>query len=122
MNAVPASSVRSLPAGRWRLEPKLDGWRAMAHIEDGGVTIRSRRGRDLTGTLPELHRLPPELGRRPAILDGELVVGAGTASDFYRVGPRLARGTRTATRGCPVSFVAFDLLWLDAEPTHQLPY
>jgi hypothetical protein len=43
-------------------------------------------------------------------LDGELVAGAGTLSDFYRLGPALAIRRRA---GSEVSFVAFDLLgWM----------
>lgn len=123
MLATPASSLRHLPPGPWRLEPKLDGWRALAYLHaDGSCTIRSRRGRDLTDRLPELHRRPASLLGRTAVLDGELVVGSGSASDFYRVGPRLARSSKTAEHGCPVHLVAFDLLWLDDQPLHARPY
>jgi len=45
------------------------------------------------------------------VLDGELVADAGRLSDFYRLGPALARRHRAV----PVAFVAFDLLWLDGD-------
>ena len=115
-----ASSGRTrVSAGGWRFEPKLDGWRALAQIHDGKVIVRSRAGRDLTRCLPEL-RVPPEvLGSCSAVLDGELIVGSGTADDFYRLCQRMAsnpaRSQQTAT------FAAFDLLWLD-EDLCGLPY
>jgi bifunctional non-homologous end joining protein LigD len=101
----------------WRFEPKLDGWRALVTI-DGEATVRTRRGRDITRSLPELTALPRRLRDRDAVLDGELVVGNGSADDFYRLGPRLAR----RSGGCPVTFVAFDLLWLDGGDMTRQPY
>ncbi len=62
----------------WRLEPKLDGWRAMVTV-DGKVTVRSRNGRDVTSALPELTGLADALAGRTTVLDGELVAGAGRA-------------------------------------------
>ena len=122
MLATPASSVRRLAPGPWRLETKFDGWRGVATVEGGRVRIASRHGQDLTGALPELQQPPPGLVGRAAVLDGELVVGAGTASDFYRLGPRLARGPRTARGACPVTFVAFDVLSLDGVSLRDEPY
>jgi bifunctional non-homologous end joining protein LigD len=54
-----------------------------------------------------------------AVLDGEPVAGAGTLTDFYRLGSALAVRRRA---GAEVSFVAFDLLWLDGEPLTGQPY
>jgi bifunctional non-homologous end joining protein LigD len=121
MLAASGSRIRTLDRAHWRFEPKLDGWRALAYI-DGTVTIRTRRGRDITGVLPELGEPPRSLRRRSAVLDGELVVGTGGASDFYRLGPRLARRGATASRECPVTFMAFDVLWLDEASTCDLSY
>jgi len=121
MLAATGSRLRALDRADWRFEPKLDGWCALAYL-DGNLTIRTRAGRDITHTLPELQALPSKLVRRAVVLDGELVAGSGIASDFYRLGPRLARREQTAPHGCPVTFVAFDVLWLDDASTCQLPY
>jgi bifunctional non-homologous end joining protein LigD len=120
---IPAVSRRwRAPAAQWRLEPKLDGWRAVAAVADGRAAVHTRHGRPVTHTLPELEPLPAALADRDAVLDGELVVGTGSAHDFYRLGPRLARGARTASRGAPVTFMAFDVLWLDGRSTCDLTY
>jgi bifunctional non-homologous end joining protein LigD len=98
---------------RWSAEPKLDGWRAIVTVDPTlpePVTIRSRRGVQLTDKLPGLACLG-EAGLR-VVLDGELVAEAGRASDFYALLPRLA----DARRATPLSFWAFDLLWLDGQP------
>ena len=36
----------------WLFEPKLDGYRVLAFVRDGEVTLRSRRGLDLTPAFP----------------------------------------------------------------------
>jgi bifunctional non-homologous end joining protein LigD len=45
------------------------------------------------------------------VLDGELVTGGGRLTDFYRVGPTLAR--RRPVPGHSITFAAFDVLWWD---------
>src|SRR4051794_35844591 len=81
-----ATTRRPTEGAEWAIEPKLDGWRAIAYVDDG-VTIRTRSGRDITQSVPEL--APLAVTGRRMILDGELVADAGRASDFYRLGPRL---------------------------------
>ncbi len=55
------------------------------------------------------------------VLDGELIVGAGTAADFYALKPRMALSAARAGSGCRVTFVAFDLLFLDGWNVCWLP-
>ena len=97
----------------WHAEPKLDGWRAVVTVGDSGVTARTRSGRSVDAPLL-LSLADLGLG---LVLDGELVANAGRATDFYAVGPTLAR-RRTAG----LAFAAFDLLWLDGRATIRLPY
>nr|WP_231127420.1 RNA ligase family protein [Motilibacter aurantiacus] len=105
----------------WAVEVKLDGWRATVTVDDRGLRVRSRTGREVTAALPELAGLVPALGGRTLVLDGELVAGRGTAADFYALGPRMAR-RRAPSTGCRVTFVAFDLLWLDGRDLCAQPY
>ena len=55
------------------------------------------------------------------MLDGELVVGGGRLTDFYRLAGRLSAQNPTPKRA-PVAFIAFDVLWLDERPTIGEPY
>jgi bifunctional non-homologous end joining protein LigD len=59
-------------------------------------------------------------GRR-LVLDGELVAGAGTASDFYGLLPRLSR-RRQPGPSPALTFWAFDLLVVDGEEILDRPY
>jgi ATP-dependent DNA ligase len=97
-------------------EPKLDSWRVAVGVEPGAVTLRTRRARDITDQLPELQPLR-ELDLH-VVLDGELIANAGRAGDFYRVAPAVAsrrRGVAASRRRESITFVAFDVLWLDDE-------
>jgi ATP-dependent DNA ligase len=115
---APMLADRGLPRGDlagWAAEPKLDGWRAMVVVDPslpGGVVVRTRRGHGITSAVPGIEVLA-EIGHR-VVLDGELVAGAGTAGDFYGLLPHLV-GRRHPGPAAPVSFWAFDLLWIDGE-------
>lgn len=87
---------------------------ARARRVDTCLTVTTRNGHDITKEVTELAPLV-NLGC-PAVLDGELVAAAGRCGDFYALHPS-ARTTRAA-----LTFVAFDLLWLDRHDLTQLPY
>lgn len=111
----------------WAYEYKWDGARAMVYVEGGRVRILSRNGRDVTVAYPELKGLGEALGARPAILDGEIVaLGKDGIPSFSALGARMgvvdaAKARRLAVL-TPVSFVAFDVVHLDGQPTTGLPY
>ena len=98
-----ATASRQLEGDGWAFEPKLDGWRAVVHVHDSGVTVYSRPGRNVSDSVPQLGRVA---GAVPAgtVLDGELVAGSGRASSFYQLSPHLS------TKRAAVTFAAFDLL------------
>lgn len=78
----------------WAFEPKLDGWRVLVYVDDD-VEVRTRTGRSIAASVPELSPLPEALAARRVVLDGEPVAGQGRPEDFYRLAPRL-----TAQRAC----------------------
>src|SRR5262249_53225050 len=97
-------------------EPKLDGYRILAFIDEGGVRLRSRRGLDLSAQFPGL---VAELARqevRGMILDGELVAfDAGGKPSFGALQDRAQLKTEpelaAADAANPVGFYCFDLLY-----------
>jgi bifunctional non-homologous end joining protein LigD len=121
-----AGAIRG-SAEEYSFEPKLDGWRAVVSIAGGRVSVRTRHGNDVTVTVPELSDLPQALPGRSLVLDGELVAHRGTPSSFYRLSGRMAARRPTvldeARRRTPLTFVAFDALWVEgdvtAEPYHR---
>jgi ATP-dependent DNA ligase len=47
----------------WAIEPKLDGWRCMTYVDDR-LRIRTRSGRDITASTPELHGIADRVPAR----------------------------------------------------------
>jgi ATP-dependent DNA ligase len=116
-----ARSAKALPTGDgWSYEPKWDGFRCIAFVDDGDVELQSRNGRSLTRYFPELAFMA---GRY--VLDGEIVVfGADGQPDFdllgQRIHPAKSRVNMLASK-TPARFIAFDLLEHGGESLLELP-
>lgn len=99
----------------WMYEPKLDGYRVLAYIDDGNVFLQSRRGIDLTPLFPEVVEALQQQHIDTMLLDGEIVaLDANGQPSFNALQNRAQRkGTKalaTARRESPVIFLCFDLL------------
>jgi bifunctional non-homologous end joining protein LigD len=100
----------------WMWEPKLDGYRVLAFIENGEVRLRSRRGLELAVAFPKLVK---ELGDQLVdgmILDGEIVAFDAAGKPSFnalqnRVQLKTEREIAAADRTAPVVFYCFDLLY-----------
>jgi bifunctional non-homologous end joining protein LigD len=120
--------IGDLPADDdgWAYEMKWDGLRALAYIGDMRVRLLSRTGQDITNDYPELGGLGTALGRRQAVLDGEIVaLGEDSWPDFERLQLRMhARPAAVARLAAelPATYLAFDLLHLDGRPLLDEPY
>lgn len=108
----------------WLFEIKWDGVRALARIENGALTLRSRNSIDITKRYPELASPPSALAARQAILDGEIVaLDAQGHSSFERLQERMhvhAPSESLVTR-IRVVYFAFDLLYCDGYDLREAP-
>lgn len=120
-----ARAREELPEGPgWAYEPKLDGFRVIAFVDGGELTLLSRGGKDLTRYFPEV-TLPQ--GRY--VLDGELLIdaasGAEQPEDFgalqQRIHPAASR-IRLLSETTPARLAAFDLLAHDDRALLDRPY
>jgi bifunctional non-homologous end joining protein LigD len=110
----------------WGYEIKWDGVRALAFVGTES-RIRSRRGDDITGRYPELAGLAAQLEGRRAVLDGEIVsLNDDGTSSFQRLQRRIGLASEVESRRRaavePVTFVAFDLLYLGDRSLLRTPY
>lgn len=69
-----ATLVDSVPTGDWRYEIKFDGYRMLARIESGNITLFTRNGHDWTAKMPQQAAALAGLGLESGWLDGEVVV------------------------------------------------
>ena len=102
----------------WFFEPKLDGIRAVATIEDGVVGLRARSGHDITAQYPALVRALAGQPVASAVLDGEIVTLDERGVPSFellqqRMGLQNAEEIAVADAERPVLFFAFDALYLD---------
>lgn len=113
---------RDFPQG-WLFERKLDGIRVLAVREDGRVTLRSRTGRKLDATYPEIVDALAAQECEDFTIDGEIVAYAHGRTDFARLQQRmgLTRPSDIAKTGVAVTYYAFDLLRLDGVDVRRLP-
>jgi bifunctional non-homologous end joining protein LigD len=111
----------------WAYEMKWDGIRALAFVSGGKIRLTSRTGRDITFVYPELAELAAAIGAEDAVLDGEIVAfGGGAWPDFEALQQRMNISTAAQARALaaqvPVSYLAFDVLWLDGRSLLDEPY
>ncbi len=108
-------------------EIKWDGIRALAFVQGGRIRLENRNRRDVSKQYPELRALGEQLGSREAILDGEIVaLDEQGRPSFERLQQRMHVSSQSAirrlTEEVPVSYMIFDLLYLDGRGTMGLPY
>ena len=112
---------------KWGFEVKWDGIRTVAFLDHGHISLQGRNFTDFTPRYPEVRELARELGARRMILDGEIVAldDKGRPS-FERLQSRMHLASDSAVRrrvrDTPVTYVVFDLLYLDGHSTLTLSY
>jgi bifunctional non-homologous end joining protein LigD len=113
--------------GKWALEMKWDGVRALAFVERGRVRLISRTERDITVAYPELAGLGAATDHKQLLLDGEIVVfGEGGWPEFEALQPRMhvsdASQAKLLAGQNPVTYLVFDVLQLDGRPLLETAY
>ena len=105
-----ASPGECFDSDDYLFEIKWDGFRALCYIENGRYRLVGRNKSDFTAQFPELSPLAalPE----GTVIDGEIVAMVNKKPDFASL---LTRQRKNAARspGHEVTFVGFDLLYLD---------
>ena len=123
------AKLAKLPASDegWAAEVKWDGVRAIAYCRPGRLQLQSRNLRDVTAQYPEVRRLSRQLGAVDAVLDGELVAfDENGLPSFERLQQRIHQTDESVVRrrmkSHPVTYVIFDLLYLDGRDLTEQPY
>lgn len=106
-----------VPAGdAWLHEAKWDGYRLVAQIRKGDVRLWSRNEIEWTARAPDIVAALRALALDDAVLDGELVAGAGRQEDFG-----LLQATLSGDRNATLSYVLFDILQVDGVDLMRSP-
>jgi DNA ligase D-like protein (predicted polymerase)/DNA ligase D-like protein (predicted ligase)/DNA ligase D-like protein (predicted 3'-phosphoesterase) len=108
-------SVAKLKKTQWAFEGKWDGYRVLVDADHGKLTVRSRRGRDVTDEYPQFKALAADLADHHVILDGEAVALDEKGVPSFGEMQNRARSTR-------VEFWVFDILHLDGRSLLRAKY
>jgi len=113
-----ATLSEQVPRGEtWLHEIKFDGYRLVAHLEQGKVRLMTRNGHDWTARFRAQARQLAALPVRQAILDGELVaLDASGASSFRELQEAISR-----KQTGQLVYQLFDLLYLDGYDLSAVP-
>ncbi|MEA2332211.1 MAG: bifunctional non-ous end joining protein LigD [Thermoleophilaceae bacterium] len=111
----------------WGFEVKWDGIRTVVFCDHGHIALQGRNFTDFTARYPEVRPLARELGARRVILDGEIVaLDEQGRPSFERLQSRMHLASDSAVkrrmRDTPVTYVAFDVLYIDGRSTMARPY
>jgi bifunctional non-homologous end joining protein LigD len=98
----------------WIFETKWDGFRLMAEIKDGSVSLYSRNGIDLSSKYPSICTALRGIGRF-AVIDGELVALDAQGRSRFQL---LQNAERETVR---LLYCVFDLLYLDDKDLRHHP-
>ncbi len=121
------ATTGALPAkdDGWAYEMKWDGVRAVVYVDGGRARVLTRNDREVSATYPELRAMAESLGGTRVVLDGEIVAfDAEGRPNFGLLQARMhvARPTSTLQHDVPVSYLAFDMLYLDGTSLTGQPY
>jgi bifunctional non-homologous end joining protein LigD len=107
-----ATLVDAAPDGDdWVHEIKLDGYRILARLDHGQVTLLTRNGKDWSERMPTLQSALAKLDVETAIIDGELVaLDPSGVSEFQTLQTSL-----NAENDAALVYYAFDLLHLNGD-------
>lgn len=92
----------------WVFETKWDGFRVVAVLKNGNVTLYSRGGTDVTKRYPAVARALAK-AKHDAVLDGELVALDARGVSRFQL---LQNALNTKAR---LAYCVFDLLFLDGK-------
>ena len=104
------------PGDAWLHEAKWDGYRLIAQIAKGRARLWSRNEIEWTARAPDIVAALEALDLDDAVLDGELVAGAGRQEDFG-----LLQATLSGEKNATLSYVLFDILQVDGVDLARSP-
>jgi len=131
------ASAGGLPSGRgegdlsqemaWAYEMKWDGVRAVMYVDGGRVRVMTRNDLEVVASYPELRELGAALGSTKIVLDGEIVALDESGHISFgalqrRMHVREAAKARRLAQQVPVTYIAFDVLYLDGRNLLATPY
>jgi DNA ligase D-like protein (predicted ligase) len=108
----------------WIFEPKIDGTRCIAYIQNGTVELQNRRFRPMGSRYPEIIKALKESSGE-CILDGEMTVFSKGVPSFASLAVRDQQVDNIRidylSKALPAIYIVFDILYKGKENLMNLP-
>jgi ATP-dependent DNA ligase len=123
--SMEARLAEDIPVGdAWQYEPKWDGFRCLAYIQQGDVRLLSKSGKRLDRYFPEIADILTRSATSICVLDGELTVRIDGRLSFgalqARLHPAASRIARLSNE-TPARYAVFDCLQNGADTLIDAP-
>lgn len=106
-------------------EPKWDGMRCIAYIQDRKVELQNRNLTIVTKSYPELQKIHENIKSKATVLDGEIVVLKAGLPSFEQLQGRFGVDdpvqVKVLSKKIPTTYIAFDLLHLNGKDVVNRP-
>lgn len=113
-----ARLLTTVPPGEWHYEIKLDGYRALAFVDETGhATLLSRNNKNFSAKFPEVVESLGKLKTRNTVIDGEIVAMDPRGVTSFQLLQQRERGEDDA----PLFYYAFDLPQYEGEDLRDQP-
>jgi bifunctional non-homologous end joining protein LigD len=111
---------------RWLFEPKLDGFRTLAFLNDGKVRLQSRRGIDVTEHYPDLAESIKGQPASQLVLDGEIIALDSKGRLCFQCLQGYLKSfnrfkVEEAEPPSAIIYYVFDILYLDGYDLREVP-
>ena len=111
---------------QWLFEPKLDGYRILARLQDGRVTLISRNGLDSTAKYPRVTAQLTVQSASEMLLDGEMVALDESGRPCFQclqdyANPYLGHPSGKPPAEYSLLYYVFDILYLNGYDLRQAP-
>ena len=116
---------RPFSGDEWIFEPKLDGYRTIALVRNGQVTMLSRNGKDMTSKMPAVVEELRFLLENEVVLDGEVVALDQRGFPDFGLLQRSMDADHfvsgKASGGVQLTYYPFDLLYVTGMDVRKAP-
>lgn len=119
--AVQLATLRDAPpeGDQWLHELKFDGYRLLARLSNGRVTLLTRNAKDWSRRFPEIRDALKSLPVKNAVIDGEVIVPQPDGSTSFRKLQEYLG--RKKTKQGQVAYQVFDLIFLNDHSLLKTP-
>ena len=108
-------------ADDWYFEPKLDGFRIIAFVNQGKIKLQSRGGLDVTDHYPSIVAELEKISGLPMVIDGEVIALDDAGHPCFQCLQNHLKALRQSDERESIIYYVFDMIHLDGYDITHVP-